>query len=118
MRDILFDGKHDVSITEVLERMNYYLNVAEKGMKTYKNNSKESLEIAKKLRAELEKEYKYNSLKRIKDIYDNNHLFHYYEPAIHEAIASITGRLSYKNLFGFLYDVSYYMRYYMPSLDK
>lgn len=89
MRELLFDGKHDVNTDEVLEKMNYFITTARKGMELYKKDPKASLEIAKKIRGELEKEYKNNSLKRIENLYKDNKLFNYYRPAVHEAIASI-----------------------------
>lgn len=110
MREILFDGKHEVTIDNVLEKINYFLSQAEEGQAIYERDKKKALDIAKDIRQSLEKEYKNNTLKRIEDIYETNGYFYDYSGAVHDAVASIVGRLTYSNLFSFLYDVSYDMK--------
>ncbi|MET3508550.1 hypothetical protein [Halalkalibacter oceani] len=96
--------------------MKYFVEKAEKGMELFKTNKNESLKIAKELREELDLEYKNNSLVRIINTYKNHELFSgYYSPAVHEALVSVTGVMSYEKLFSFLYDVKGYMKYYLPS---
>ncbi|MDU5081213.1 hypothetical protein [uncultured Tissierella sp.] len=118
MREILYDGKHQVTIEEVLEKINYYLNLSEEGQTVYEKDKKKALEMAKDIRQSLEKEYKNNNLKRIEDIYETNSYFYDYSGAVHEAVASIVGRLTYSNLFSFLYDVSDYMKYARSGLER
>lgn len=115
MKEILFDGKHYVSLDEVMEKMNYFINLAEKAIATHDEDPESCIIIAKQIRSELEKEYKNNSSKRIWDLYFDDRLFNYYRPAVHEAFVSITGRLTKKNVHSFLCDVSYYMKYYLPK---
>lgn len=112
----LFNGLEGVANEEVIKKMEYFISEAEKGMELYKIDKKSSLELAKRLRRELEAEYNNNSLQRIERMYADHELFSaYYQPAVHQAIASISGPLSYKKLHGFLYDVEDYMRYYLPN---
>jgi len=118
LREILYDGKHQVTIEEVLEKINYYLNLSEEGQTVYEKDKKKALEMAKDIRQSLEKEYKNNNLKRIEDIYETNSYFYDYSGAVHEAVASIVGRLTYSNLFSFLYDVSDYMKYARSGLER
>lgn len=118
MRELLFDGKHDVSVDEVIEKMNYFIHLAKKGRDIYETDPSASLGIAKAIRSDLEKEYKNNSLKRISDAYFENDQFNYYSPAVHESVVSITGQLTKKNVFSFLYDVNDYMGHYLPQKNK
>lgn len=118
MREVLFDGKNNVTKQDVIEKMNHYIDKAEKGMKVFKSDKVRSLNIAKELRIELEKENKNNRLKRIEDFYKDNKLFYHYASAIHESVAATVGRLTYNNLYSFLYDVADYMRYYKPKDDR
>lgn len=112
----LFDGVHEVTNEDVKNKMKYFIKRAEKGMDLYNIDKKASLELAKELREELRKEYKNNSLQRIENAYVDHDLFaRYYAPAVHEALVSVTGAMSYEKLFGFLYDVKDYMEYHMPK---
>ena len=117
MREILFDGKHEVSHEEVTDRMNFYIHRANEGMET--EDKREGFRIAREIRDLLESEYKNNSLNRIESAYADNRLFAgYYQPAVHEAIASITGKTTLNNYFSFLYDVKGYMNYHIPKNTK
>lgn len=114
MRSPLFDGLNEVANKEVIEKMNYFNKEAEKIMKIHELDKKSALELAKKLRNELETEYKKNDLIRTRKIYRKHELFSTYQRAVHEASVSVTGVLSYKKLFSFLYDVKSYMSYSLP----
>jgi hypothetical protein len=118
MSELLFDGKHDVNKDEVLKKMNYFIEAARQGMELYEEDKNACLEIAKKIRSELEKEYKNNNQKRIEDLYKDNKWFYSYSKAVHQAIASITGKMTNDNVFHFLYDVEDYMSSYLPKSDK
>lgn len=118
MREILFDGRQEVSVSEFLEKINYYVETAAQAQDIHKSKPKECLEISKVLRSQLEREYKNNSLRRIKDTYNDSRLFNNYSSAVHEALASTLGKLTLNNVYSFLYDVDYYMRYYTPSEHK
>lgn len=116
VRDILFDGIHEVSREEVLEKMKYYMDAAEEGQELNANDPRACLEVAKKLRGELDREYKNNSLRRIQEAYRGNRLLEgYYSPAVHQSSASITGKTTQSKAFSFLYNVGDYMRYHMPK---
>lgn len=118
MKEILFDGKHEVSKTELIEKMNHFIDYAEAGMRIYRTDQKEGMRIARQLRTELEAEYKNNDLKKIQDKYFEDKLFQRYRPAVHESVASITGKTSYENVFSFLYNIDDYMRYYFPKEEN
>lgn len=119
MGSVLFDGKRDVSREEVVNKMNYFIESAKKAMEAYQTNKRQCLELTKSIRDELEREYKNNSLKRTENFYHDNEWFmHHYRPAVHDAVASIVGRTSYKNMYSFLYDVVDYMKYHLPKLNK
>ena len=118
MREILYDGKQEVTIEDVLEKLNYFLSLSEEGQAIYEHDKKEAFDMAKDIRSRLEKEYKNNSLKRTEDIYEQNSYFNDYSGAVHDVVASITGRLSYDNVYSFLYDVSDYMKYAKNGLER
>ncbi|MEK5108205.1 hypothetical protein MHI57_16030 [Cytobacillus sp. FSL K6-0129] len=116
MRLVLFDAKNEVTIEEMVAKMNYYIEKSQQGMEAYEGNKKLAFEIAKELRKELDIEYKNNSLNKVKSFYEDNLIFDsYYRPAVHKAVASIAGRLTYGNVFSFLYDVNDYMDYHKPD---
>jgi len=116
MNEVLFNGKEDVTNDEVISKMNYFIKKSEKGMELFEIDKQESLRIAKELRSELNTEYKNNDLIRIGKFYKNHDLFSsHYKWAVHEALASVTGTLSYNKLHSFLYDVKDYMRTYLPK---
>ena len=117
--DVLFDGIHEIPNELVIEKMKYFIKEANVGMELFHTNKRESLIHARRLRKELEKEYKNNNLNRIRKLYDNHELFSgFYSPAIRNAYVKTSGPLSYDKLYGFLYDVKDYMNYYMPKKYK
>lgn len=116
---VLYDGKNEVSEDVVLERVRQFYNQAEQAMKYWSDGDKNlALDLAKSLRDSLQAEYSNNSLKRIDTIYGNDKNFINYRAAVHETIASITGKTTYKNVYSFLYDVRSYMRYYFSKVDQ
>lgn len=115
MSEVLFDGIHEIPEDVVIEKMTYFIKEANVGMELFHKDRRESLTLAKGLRKELEQEYKNNNLNRIRKAYEDHKLFSaFYSPAIREAFVKTTGTLSYDKLYGFLYDVESYMRYYIP----
>lgn len=116
MREILYDGKHEVSIDEVIEKINHFLCLGEEGQSIYESDKNKAMEIAKDIRKSMEKEYKSHNLKKVEDIYEDSGYFYDYSGAVHDVVASITGRLTYDNLYSFLYDVSDYMKWAKNSL--
>lgn len=119
MSDALFDGVHEISDEMVIEKMRYFIEKAKELKDLYKTNKRECLELAIKLRKELEVEYKNNNLLRIGKIYRDHKLFSaFYSPAIQDAFVKTSGRLSYEKLYGFLYDIEDYMNYHMPKEYK
>lgn len=104
---------------DMVSKMNYYIKKSEEGAEFYEADVDTSIAIARKIREELRVEYKNNNLQRINSIYSDNDVFRMnYKPAIHEALVSVTGRLTHNNVFGFLYDVKDYMLYNLPETDK
>lgn len=119
MDEVLFDGTQDISEEIVIEKMKYFIKEANVGMELFQTNKKESLILAKRLRKELEREYKNNTLNRTRKYYENHKLFSaFYTPAVQDAYVKTTGPLSYDKLYSFLYDVESYMRYFIPNEDK
>lgn len=116
-KNVLFNGEQEVSNDEVIDKMKHLKEKAQKGMKLYETNKRETLRLAKELRNELKDEYKNNQLLRIEKIYKDHDLFRKYQKAVHEALVSVTGALSYDKLFSFLYDVYDYMLIGLPK-DK
>lgn len=117
VRDILFDNVNKVSFEEVKDKMNYYINSADKAMELYEQDKQESFELAKQIRTEIDKEYKNIDLIRTRYHYKDNKYFSAFKKAVHESSASIVGRTTHNNFFSFLYDVSSYMRYYFPRKE-
>ncbi|WP_128525099.1 hypothetical protein [Halobacillus litoralis] len=117
MNEPMFDGYKDVTDEEVVEKMKYFMSKAKKGMDIHEYDKKGSLEVAKELREELKTEYKNNDLVRISKAYQEYELFSPYSKAVHEAYVSVTGAMSYKKHFHFLYDVYSYMLSYLPTND-
>ncbi|MGE7942986.1 hypothetical protein ACQKNB_12940 [Lysinibacillus xylanilyticus] len=115
MSELLFDGIHDIPDKIVIEKMKYFIKEADVGMELFQTNKKESLLLAKRLRKELEREYKNNSLNRTRKHYENHKLFSaFYTPAVQDAYVKTTGPLSYDKLYSFLYDVESYMKFHIP----
>ncbi|MFC9539919.1 hypothetical protein ACFTQ7_08530 [Lysinibacillus sp. NPDC056959] len=119
MSKVLFDGIDEIPNEIVIEKMKYFINEAKVGKELFQSDKKESLLLAKRLRKELEQEYKNNSLDRTRKRYKNHKLFSaFYTPAVQDAYVKITGPLSYEKLYGFLYDVEDYMNYHLPCEYK
>lgn len=113
MKPVLFDGVNEVPDETVIEKMKYFISEANKGMELFQTDKKESLVLAKRLRKELEQEYKNNNLNRIRKAYEGHKLFSaFYSPAVRDAYVKTTGPLSYDKLFSFLYDVEDYMSFF------
>ena len=118
MSNVLFDGINEIPDDIVIEKMNYFIKEAEVGMELSKTDEKESLMLAKRLRKELEQEYKNNDLKRISEQYKEHRLFSaFYKPAIEDTCNKITGQLSQKNYHSFLDDVEFYMNHYLSQVE-
>ena len=116
MREALFDGIQEIPNDIVIKKMKYFIKEANVGIELFETDKKGSLLLAKRLRKELEQEYKNNDLKRIRNFYKDHKLFSaFYSPAIQNAFVKTTGPLSYDKLFGFLYDIESYMNHFIPS---
>ena len=99
MSEVLFDGIHEIPEDIVIKKMEYFIKEANVGMELFQKDRRESLILAKRLRKELEQEYKNNNLNRIRKIYEGHKLFSaFYSPAIQEAFVKTTGPLSYDKL--------------------
>lgn len=116
MQKPLFDGINKVSNEQVIEKMNYFIERANKLMELYEGDKKATISLARDLRNELRTEYKSNDLQRTQKACRNHELFSsYYKPAVADAYVSVTGQLTERKAYSFLWDVDSYMNYYMPS---
>lgn len=116
MKEPLFNGLNQVSNQEVILKMKYFIDRANKFMKLYEKDKKATVSLARDLRNELKIEYKSNDLQRIQKTYKEHELFlSYYKPAIADAYVKTTGQLTERKAYSFLWDVDSYMNYYMPS---
>lgn len=113
----LFDGKREVLEEEVFEKVRYFYNKAEQAMEYWSKGEKRiAVDLARLLRESLREEYKNNDLVRIKKVYGDDKNFINYSAAIADAYTSISGQMTNQNVYSFLYDVQYYMRYYFPNV--
>ncbi|MCK0470876.1 hypothetical protein [Halalkalibacter sp. APA_J-10(15)] len=118
-KDVLFDGRNQVSNEEVIERMKEYISDSNELKELYEEDKRATVELARILRNNLRTEYKNNSLQRIGKLYNDHDLFSgYYKPAVIDAYVKTTGQLTQRNVYSFLYDVVSYMRYYLPKEYK
>lgn len=117
--EVLFDGKSEITYSDVVKRMSNYIYETQEAIKINVEDRRKALELARKIRSSLEREYKHNSLQKISKFYEDNPYFEaFYKPAVQEAIASIAGPLNYGSVVNFLYDVKYYMNYYTPTKNQ
>lgn len=116
MNEPLFDGIHQISNEKVIEKMKYFIELANKIKEIYEDSARNAIPLARELRNELKIEYKNNDLLRIQKSYNEHELFsRYYKPAIEESYVKTTGQLTQRNVYSFLYDVVDYMNYYIPE---
>ena len=94
---------------EILERLDCYIGLSEKGMELHEYDRKNAFKLAQQIRSYLKSEYKNNDLLQTYKQYKRNDYFLTYKKAIYEAFVSVTGPLSYEKLFSFLYDVERYL---------
>lgn len=115
-KDVLFDGRRQVTNEEVIERMKEYIVDSKKLKKLFEEDKRTTIELARVLRNNLRAEYKNNNLQRIEKVYKDHDLFMpFYTPAIADAYVKTTGQLTQRNVYSFLYDVVSYMNYYLPK---
>jgi|SRR5699024_1908509 len=119
MNEPLFDGRNKVPNEEVIEKMKYFIEIANEAKKIHDESVRASIPLAREIRNELKVEYKNNDLLRIQNAYNDHELFlAYYKPAVENAYVKTTGQLTQRNVYSFLYDVDNYMHYYMPAKYK
>lgn len=115
MNKVLFRMK-TVSNDEVVKKMKYFIEESEYAMEHYQADDSRMIKLARELRKELQTEYRNNDLKVIGKRYADHELFEsHYKPAVHEALASVTGILNTNKAYSFLYDVKDYMQHYLPE---
>lgn len=111
----LFNMK-TVSNDEVIKKMKYFIEESEYAMEYYQADDSTMIKLARELRKELQAEHRNNDLKVIKKRYADHELFEsHYKPAVHEALASVTGILNTDKAYKFLCDVKDYMQNYLPE---
>lgn len=114
----LYDGIHEVLKEEVLEKVKYFYDQAGRAMEYWdKGDTKIAIDLARVLRNSLQDEYKNNSLMRIEKIYGGDINFINYRAAVREACASVSGQLTQKNVYSFLYNVQSSMSHYFPDIS-
>lgn len=105
-----------VSNDEVIKKMKDFIWDAEYAMEHYQADDSTMIKLARELREELQAEYRNNDLKVIGKRYADHELFEsHYKPAVHEALASVTGILNTDKTYKFLCDVKKYMQKYIPE---
>lgn len=105
-----------VSNDEVIKKMKHFIWESEYAMEYYQADDSTMIKLARELRKELQDEYSNNNLKSITKYYAEHELFEsHYKPAVHEALASVTGQLNANKSFRFLYDVKDYMQHYLSE---
>lgn len=115
----LFDGVQSVSNELVIQKMQYFIERANKLMNYYENDKRMTVTLARELRNELKVEYKSNDLLRTRQAYRNHELFSScYKPAVAGAYTKTTGQLTQRKAYSLLWDVDSYMNYYMPNEYK
>lgn len=115
MSRALFSMK-TVSNDKVIKKMKYFIWESEYAMEHYQTDDSTMIKLARELRKELQAEYSNNDLKSITKHYADHELFEsHYKPAVHEALASVTGILNTEKAYSFLYDVKDYMQHYLPE---
>jgi len=114
MSRALFSMK-TVSNDDVIKKMEYFIWESEYAMEHYQADNDTMIKLARELRKELQVEYNNNDLKSIREHYADHELFEsHYKPAVHEALASVTGILNTEKAYSFLYDVKKLMQKYIP----
>lgn len=112
----LFRKIKTISKDDVIEKMKYFISEAEYAMEFYRADDSHMLQLTRELKEELKEEHRYNSLLRTEKRYADHTLFTgYYQPAIHEALVSVTGQLNADKAYRFLDDVKDYMQHYLPE---
>lgn len=108
-----------VSNEDVIKKMKYFISESDYSLEFYRADDDYMIKLARALRSELKKEDVMNCLKWTTEYYAYHELFEsHYKPAVHEALASVTGRLNTDKAYKFLCDVKDYMQKYIPEYPK
>lgn len=111
-RDVLPFDKEFISEEEVLEHVQYYYDLAEKGMELLKLNKSEALKCLKEIRKTMSLEYKYYTKRKLQNIMWDNHVYNQYYHYIQDAFVKQNNPNSHEKLSSNLYDVWDYTKYY------
>lgn len=104
-----------VSNEDVIQKMKYFISESDYSLEFYRADDDYMIKLARALRSELKKEDIMNCLKWTTENYADHELFEcHYKPAVHEALASVTGILNTEKAYSFLYDVKKLMQKYIP----
>lgn len=96
-------SSHTVSNEEIIKKMKYFISESEYALEFYQADDDYMIKLARVLRSELKKEDVMNCLKWTTENYADHELFEsHYKPAIHEALASVTGILNTEKAYSFL----------------
>lgn len=115
MSRALFSMK-TVSNEDVTKKMKYFISESNYALEFYQADNDYLVVLVRALRSELKKEDSMNNLKWTTEYHADHELFEcHYKPAVHEALALITGILNTEKAYSFLYNVKDYMQRYLPQ---
>ncbi|MCW6665420.1 hypothetical protein NHG32_06960 [Aerococcaceae bacterium NML191219] len=104
--------KESISVSEMLENINWYLSKCDEAYSYLEEDKRTAMEILKSINSYLEKEHHhYNLAKVSKKVFgtENELLFIEYESAISNAFVKQNRKTSYSALSSNLYDVQDYL---------
>lgn len=112
---IPFD-KEDISVDELKEHIDYYVELANKGEELiWSGDKKEARDILRKINKHLSKEYHYYEKTNVSEIIDEKELYRCYYWAVVEAYATQNNKNSYDCLDSNFYDIKNYLKYHMAG---
>ena len=112
---IPFD-KEDISVDELKEHIDYYVELANKGEELiWSGDKKEARDILRKINKQLSKEYHYYEKTNVSEIIDEKELYRCYYWAVVEAYAKQNNKNSYDCLDSNFYDIKNYLKYHMAG---
>lgn len=119
MKDnVLYFDKRKISIDEMIEHYNFYIELVNKGYELLEaNNKKGARDILKTLTDNLKLEYSYYEKCKVQDIIYkiNDKIIIDYCQGIFEAYVKVYDTNKYSMLHSNLYDIEYYLNYWFKK---
>ncbi len=110
--DVLLFDKEQVTEEQIMEHVQHYYDLANKGMSLLETNRKEAMACLKEIRKTMTLEYRYYDKSKVQAIMWANNLYNTYYHYIRDAFVKQTNPTAYESLGSNLYDVLDYARYY------